>query len=455
MTDASTSERSAATPDGRTARAGARLRGHLAAPLYGNAYLLIAGAGFASGLGFVFWTVCARRYTPDAVGLNSALISAMILISGICQLGLNTVIVRYLPGARKASRRLVVVCYVATGAASVAVALVAGLTSSHWSPTLGVLADEGRWLGAFVIGTAAWTIFSLQDSVMTGVRQARWVPIENSLVSGAKIVFAIALVGSMPRGGVFLAWTVPVVLSLLPVNLLIFRRLIPDHEKYAGEPVSWDRSTLVRLAAGNYAGSLFFLASTALLPLLIANQYGAAATAYFFVPWTLAVGLQLVALNMTTSLTVEVAFDESRLREYCERVLAQTFRLVVPATFVVVVAAPYILRVFGHEYAAEGTTLLRLLALATVPNVIVALGLSVARIQHSGRMVLWTQGALCVSTLGLSLALLPPLGIDGVGLAVLVSQTMVAAWLALGMLRPILLKGRRASSTRRRGGTEQ
>jgi O-antigen/teichoic acid export membrane protein len=211
----------------------------------------------------------------------------------------------------------------------------------------------------------------------------------------------------------------------------------------------------VRLAAGNYAGSLFFLASTALLPLLVANQYGAAATAYFFVPWTLAVGLQLVALYMTTSLTVEVAFDESMLREYCERVLAQMFRLVAPATFVVVVAAPYILRVFGHGYAAQGTTLLRLLALATVPNVVVALGLSVARIQHSGRTVLWTQGALCVSTLGLSLALLPPLGIEGVGLAVLVSQTIVAAWLGLGMLRPILLDGRRAASIRRRGGTEE
>ena len=66
--------------------------------------------------------------------------------------------------------------------------------------------------------------------------------------------------------------------------------------------------------------------------------------------------------------------------------------------------------------------MLRLLAVACIPNIVVALGLSVARIQHSGRTVLWMQGAQCVLTLALTFVLLPRLGIEGIGIAWLASQ---------------------------------
>ena len=96
----------------------------------------------------------------------------------------------------------------------------------------------------------------------------------------------------------------------------------------SAEPV--DTRRMARFASGNYVGSLFMLASTLLLPIIVTNQFGADTTAYFFVPWTIASSLQLVALYMTTSLTVEVALDETKLREYCRRVIVQTMRIVRP-----------------------------------------------------------------------------------------------------------------------------
>jgi O-antigen/teichoic acid export membrane protein len=130
-------------------------------------------------------------------------------------------------------------------------------------------------------------------------------------------------------------------------------------------------------------------------------------------------------------------------------VVVQTMRLVAPITVFLLVAAPYILRAFGPSYASEGATLLRLLAAATLPNVIVVLGLSVARIQHSGRAVLGIQAAQCALVLGLGLLLLPRLGIEGIGVAWLASQTAVAAWLMFGILRPVLLAGGRATQSKR------
>lgn len=429
-------------------RSSGRVHRHLSTPLYRNAYLLIIGGFSGSALGFVFWVLAAHEYSAEIVGRNSAAVAAMIVVSGISQLGLNAVLVRYLPIAGAASRRFVVVSYLATSAVAVVASLAAALTSAHWAPTLRFLGADDRWLAAFVVATVAWTVFSLQDSVMTGMRQAHWVPIENSLFSAAKIAFLIALAGVAPRGGVFVAWNVPVLLSLLPVNLLIFRRLIARHaERSGGKPLNPE--SLFRFAAGNYLGSLFALGSSTLLPVVVASESGAKTTAYFFIPWTIATALQLVALNMTTSLTVEVAFDETKLREYCRRVMVHTLRLVAPMTIVLVVGAPYLLRVFGDAYSEEGATLLRLLALATIPNLIIVLGLSVARIHHRGGMVLVVQGILCVLTLGLSYLLLPRLGIDGVGAASLISQSTVAGLLLVGILRPVLFPGE--SSERRTG----
>ena len=434
-----TRQRPAAT-DARAGSGAPRgLAAHLAAPLFRNAYFLILGAGSGAVLGFVFWGLAARRFSTHNVGVNSALIAAMMVVSGVCQLGLNAVLFRYLPRAGASTRRVILKTYALTVGLSVLAALAAALTSTWWAPSLDFLANDGWWLAAFVVATAAWTVFSLQDNVVAGLRQTHWVAIEDTSFAAAKVVLLVALAGAAPKPGIFLAWNIPVLASLLPVNLLIFWRLIPRHLEQTASERSWDTRRIIRFAGGNYVGQLFLLASTTLLPILVAAESGAVETAYFFVPWAIAAGVQVIAVNMTTSLTVEVAFDESKLREYSRRVAFHTMRIVAPLALVLFVGATAALRFFGPGYAHGGGTLLRLLALALIPNVIVAIGLSVARIQHDGRLVILIQGALCVPIVGLSLLLLPRLGIEGVGVAYLVGQTAVASWLVLGRLRPLLL----------------
>lgn len=415
------------------------MRAHLRDPLYRTGYLLIAGAAATSLLGFIFWLLAAHAYSPRVVGLSSVMISAMMLVSGVCTLGLNAVLVRYLPSAGRSTRPFVVGTYMLTGALSIIAGAAAAWTSPFWAPELGFLAHDAAWLVGFTAATAAWTIFSLQDSVLTGLHAAHWVPIENALFSAAKIVLLLALAGVLPLAGPFVAWNVLVVVPIVLVSLLIFRRLIPGRAE-RGRDGSLDRRQVASVAAGNYGGTLFSLAGTLLLPILVANVTGATQTAYFFVPWTILTGLQLVALNMTTSFTVEAAVNESQLRPLCRRALVHTLRLLVPATVLVAIGAPYLLRAFGDSYATEGTTLLRLLIAGTIPNVLVLIGLSVARLRHRGGAVLLIQAAQGVLVVGLSVTLLPSLGIDGVGVAWLASQVMVAVGLALGPLRPLLLK---------------
>ena len=430
----------APTPPGTplTASGSPRLRAHLRDPLHRTGYLLIVGAGVTSVLGFLFWGLAAHGYSAHVVGLSSATISAMMLVSGVCQLGLRTVLVRYLPTAGGSARGLVLRTYALTVSMSLALGAAAAASSELWSPPLGFLATDGRWFAGFVVSTALWTVFALQDSVVTGLRAVHWVPITNSLYALAKLAMLPALIGLMPVAGPFVAWNVPAAIVVVLVTVLIFRHLVPEQRRQRPDG-SVDRGQFVALAAGNYAGTLFMLAATMLLPILVTNATSPRQAAYFYLPWTISIGMQLIALNMTTSLAVEAALDESRLRQLTRRALVVTMWLVMPLAAVVALAAPWILGAFGSAYATEGRTLLVLLALSAVPNVLQTLGLTVARVQHRGRLVLVIQAAQCVVAIGLSALLLPDHGIEGVGAAWLVSQAVVAIGVLAGPLRPLLL----------------
>jgi O-antigen/teichoic acid export membrane protein len=419
------------------------VRLHLKAPLYRNAYFLMLGAGSGSLLGFAFWTVAARHYPPRAVGVASAVIATMTVVSGVSQLGLGTVLFRYLPGAGRATRSLILKSYAITMSLSVVASVAVAISTRWWAPSVAFLGRDSRWLVAFVAATTAWTVFTLQDSVLTALRQAKWIPLEDTFFSATKIALLFTFAGGS-SAGIFLAWNIPVLVSLVPINLLIFDRFIAQHVENTAARVFSTPRNLVRFAGGNYLGGVFFLASTTLLPVLVAAEAGATAAAYFYIPWTIAAALQNIPLNMATSLTVEAALDESQLREYVRSVTVQTLRLSLPVVVLVIVGARYVLEIFGHAYAIHGETLLQLLAAASIPNVLVALGTSVVRIQNDARMVLLIPAVVGVITLALSAALVTTVGIAGVGIAWLTAQLVVATWIALKILQPLFLRAAEA-----------
>jgi len=410
-----------------------RLREHLDDPLYRTGYYLILGTGITSLLGVGFWALAAHSYSARVVGLNAAAISAMTLVAEACTLGLAAVLARYLPVAGAATRRLVARSYAITVSLALAFGLLAALSSGIWSPKLSFLSGGG-WLIGFALAAGATTIFTLQDSVLTGLRAAKWIPLENSLYALAKLVLLILLAGTLTGSGPFVAWTAPLAVAVVLVNWLIFTRLIPK----APREGSLDRGKLLSMATGNYAGKLFTLAGNLYMPILVANRVGAAEAAYFYIPWMVSLAIELIALNVITSLTVEAASELDRLRELARRALGQALRLVIPAAALTAIVAPWALLIFGSDYADEGASLLRLLMLGMVPNAIVTLGIGVARIEHRGRAVVSIQGTHAVLALGLSALLLPSAGIDAVGYVWTASQTLIAAVLLATLLRPIL-----------------
>lgn len=400
---------------------------HLSLPLYRNGYALLFSGIISAGLGMVYWLLAARLYTPEIVGLNSALIAAIMFLSGIAQLGLNSLLTYFIPRAGARAGALVGVAYALSTVAAALVGVLFVWGINLWAPELRTVVSTPTMVGAFVVAVIAMTLFTLQDSVLIGLRQSLWVPAENTAVAVAKVILLIGIVGAWQQYGIIAAWMVPILLSLWPVSWTIARHFLPNHQRTEqNRAVGFTLREIRYHGMGNYIGGLFSLSSTKLLPVIVAQMLGAEANAYFYIPWMITTSLQLIPQSMATSFTVEATHENSRQTEYYRKVIGQCLRLLLPLTLLISVGAPYILAFFGTEYAAQGTMVLRLLPLALIPNVFVAMYLSMARLQNRMGTVIVVQGALCCLMLGLSYFFLQWWGISGVGAAWLATQSAIA-----------------------------
>ena len=227
------------------------------------------------------------------------------------------------------------------------------------------------WRVLFVAAVILWTIFVFQDRVLTGLRATRWVPVENILFAVAKIALLPVFLAVIRCHGVFLAWTVPVIVAIGAVNWYLFRKRIPMHQ--ATNPSSEnfpETRELVSLAPVNMSPDLYPRSGN-IVALIVINRLGPAALAYYYLPSLIASGgVGVLLYNLVTSFLVEASTDPRKYvrtpKSRYERQWSFSFRVTIGVAF-----APLILRIFGPEYAANGTTLLRMLLLS-LPGIAVS-----------------------------------------------------------------------------------
>ncbi|MEU9991291.1 lipopolysaccharide biosynthesis protein [Streptomyces sp. NPDC048045] len=426
-TEAATSEPEAPAPSGRRLRLPGTGRPGGGSPLFRNAYALMLNTGISAVLGLGFWLAAARYYSESAVGQGSAAIAAMKLLAGLTAVTLTGALARFIPVSGQRTGRLIFRTYAGS---SLIVALAAGvflMTLDAWGPSYRFLHGPVNGLG-FIAAVIAWNLLTLQDGVLTGLRSAPWVPVGNTVFSAVKLGLLVAFAVAIPAAGVFVSWVAAIATSVVPLGWLVFRRLVPRHvratENHARPPTLKE---IGRFLAGDYTGSLFSLAVVYLVPVIIASQVSSEDNAYFYITTTIGGTTNLLAINMGASLTVEGSHDPGRLATDTRAALKRMARIMLPIAAVLFVGAPWILGVFGDGYALAATPLLRWFAVGALLRVVMETYFAVLRAQSRTAPLAWLQGLLCLLVLGLTLLLLPRMGLTGAGVAEISSLTVIVA----------------------------
>lgn len=395
-------------------------------PLLRNGHLLTLSSGLTGLLGFAYWTVTAWKYDEATVGSNSAAISMMVLVAAIAQLNLSSAVVRFVPPAGHRTKQLVAGVYVLSGC----VALVVGTCSLK---VVGLVSPQTDFLDGFgaqamfVFATVTYTIFVIQDGVLTALHRTAMVPLTNLFFVLAKLGLVVLLATAMPWHGIFASWALALGAMVLAVGVFVFGWAIPRHERDLPEGVDVlpPGRHLAHFIAFDYVGEICAIAAMTLMPILVISVLGAEQNAYYSIAWFIAYSLHQVSFNMGMSLVVESSVKQSDLAQHVRHVLSHTIWLLATAVAVVWLVAPFLLGVFGESYRDADETL-RLLALAALPNLVVVTAISSARAQRRMWLVLGAQVTQCVLALPLAWLLLHEMGMVGAALAWLATQSMVA-----------------------------
>jgi O-antigen/teichoic acid export membrane protein len=424
----------------------ASLVAHLRDPLFLNAYALGLSGVITSGLGVVYWAVAARLFPADVVGVNASLLSLVTLLASVSQLNLRSGFGRFVPVAGSRTSTLIRWGYVS----AIGLALVTGiglvvLIANAPSLLEGIeVTPLLAWL--FPLAVVLWTAFLVQDHALVALRRTAIVPIENGVFALAKILLLFPLASVVTAYGILVSWVVPTAIAVVVVSGWLLARLVPRAQREAaeaaaaGEPDGDGSVTaggVARYIGADYAGSLLAIGSTSILPVLVLGALGAASSAHFYMVNLIAMATQLVPSVLATSLLVEVASSNATFERDGRRVLRQLAVLLGPIVVVLVVFAEPILGIFGPSYAAEGATALRLMALAGIPYALINLAFIRLRLEGRVRWIVVAQAVLAALLVVPALVVLPALGITGLAVVMLVSQTLVAVVLSWLELRPM------------------
>jgi O-antigen/teichoic acid export membrane protein len=384
-----------------------------------NAVALMVSSGGTAILGIAFWTTAAHLAPAQNIGRASAEIAAMTLLANLAQLSFGPIFDRFLPVAGSRTRRFVTRAYAmctSVGLLAALVYLLAGFGHNF-------IPSSAGWRILFVVAVVLWTIFILQDSVLTGLRATRWVPVEN-------ILFALSKLALLPVGlllttqqGLFLAWSVPVLGATGAVSYYLFRKRIPEHEasRAAIEDLPSTREIVV-LAFAQYAQSLISVFTPSIVVLIVIQRLGPVQEARYYLPALIANGIGVFLWNLNTSFLVESSRDPTALRQHANDTIRAALIVILPSMVIGVALAPELLRIFGTDYAEHGTTLLRLLLLSLPGTAVTAFYAAFSWLDKRVWRLAVREVASAAIYFTVLLALIGHFGILAIGIAAVVAS---------------------------------
>jgi hypothetical protein len=396
-----------------------------------------------SVLGIAFWILAARRYSPGVVGASSALISVMLLLANLASLNLTSAMVRFLPTAGERAYAFIIRSYVAVGCIAVVGGAVSLPLLRHLAIVRALLALGPVGVIWFTLAIGAWCLFALQDAVAIALRGSIWVPAENAIYGVVKLVVLVAVATTSPTLGIFASWTIPMALTIPAMSVLIFGSLLPAQRRLGGLTENVSRRHIREFVTFEYFTSITVTATSTLIQLLVLTRLGAIESAYFYVVWVMASAFDVALNNVGASLVAEAARTPDRLPVLTRAVSRHVMTLLAPVVALLLVGAPTLLSLFGSSYSVHSATLLRLVALAVAPRVVITLWMSINRVHRRvGRIfaIQATLGGLLIATTAITIHLHPSL--NAIGIAYLVCEALVA----IGVL-PSLVKHLRAQRT--------
>ncbi len=396
-----------------------------------NAFALMFSAAATALLGLVFWAATARGYPAAEVGRAAATISSATTLATLSNLSLGNMYERFLGVTR--SRTLPVILRGQLVCGSIAALLGLGFLVVGPREKLFHTPLEAVAFPFFVV---VLSVFALQDPILVGLRAAPMVALKNVFHALAKLGLVIALAATVSGAAIVWSWLLPAAVAAIAINVWLFGRGLRGRN-LSGPPVLPPLRELLHFFGATYSITLMSSVIPLLLPLIVVYRFGTETNAYFASAWTLAGAATMLIGTVAGPFVAEASSDPElgALPRITRRFVRLLLLVGVGGGAALFVAGPFILGFFGADYAREGTTLIRLMALSLPMVAVGALYGGLARVFRKMRLMVAMQPISIAGILGGAYLLLHPMGLDGIGMAYLIVETLATLVLAVPLVR--------------------
>jgi O-antigen/teichoic acid export membrane protein len=409
------------------------LRGHHARavrlfrePIFVSAFNLMTNGGITAVLGFVFIMLISQIFLPADVGLYSAIISAAGLLALFSRLGFDIGLIRFLSTTTDPNG-LIRSCQSVNLASAVVLSVIFIVGVGTWSPSLLFVSQSAQYAFLFVGLTALISISYIQHNLyiakgLTGQLVMRDI-VRDLIKIGA--VFALVPLG---LSGMLWAYLLGLVISFL-LATAVLRRTLPDLRAGLGIHRGLVRD-IFQYSAHNYLAGMIGSAPFLILPLIVVNLLGPEQGAYFFVAWSTSTIIFLAIDAVATSFFAEGSRDADRVGNMAISSLRMAYLILLPVIVITVLFAGDLLKLFGPAYAANSADLLIVLAFSSLPMAFNQIYVNLKRVTLDMRPVIAFNISMAAGMLGLGTVLMATYGLIGAGMAFLIVQLVLMAFIA-------------------------
>jgi len=319
---------------------------HYRDPLFKNSYFLMGNIFLFSGVGFLFWIIAARFYSPAEIGIGSTIISTTSFFSIFSLIGLDISLIRYLPD-EKDKVSMINSSFLLTAIISLLISIIFILGTSIWSPALDIL-KKNYILGLFFI---FFTIFAslstLQISIFIAFRHSKY-SFYQSIINISKVIL-LPLLTFFGVFGLYSAFGITYILTFIWGNKYIQK----IHSSYQFTP-KIDIIIVKKMffySLGNYLANILIYFPNYILPLMLLNILGSTITGYFYIAWTLSSVLLTISGSVSRSLLAEGSLTPENNQKNILKSLKFTFVILIPLIILIILFGKYFLLLFGKDYA--------------------------------------------------------------------------------------------------------
>jgi O-antigen/teichoic acid export membrane protein len=331
-----------------------------------NSAFLMTNTVLTSALGFIYWTIAARLYPPQDVGFFAALTAGITLLATFAGLGLPNTIIKAFSRESDPRGLLTTACLLSAGLGTALSLTYLALRGARVLDVGGAGAlgqaqvPTGVLVALFTLCVAASSVGTVADCGYIAQRRTEWLVAKNAFGSLAKI----AVLPLLTHGGIvglFLSYVLATALAaVLSVAGQFTVLKLPGNAR----PGLAALRRYTGFTAGNYAGMVFGILPSSLVPLIVLARLGPRTEAACAVEFLLLGFLNVIPSATAQSLFAEAVKPGERPMARGLRALKDAYAVMLPAIAALAAGAGLLLRFFGPEYLHKGVGPLRLLFLS-------------------------------------------------------------------------------------------